>query len=42
MEVRGPEAFENPGGWRFPIGEVITLGAALAGLCFVGLVGTVL
>jgi hypothetical protein len=35
---RGPSAFDNPGGWRLPLGEVVLLGSALTALALVALI----
>lgn len=36
VDVRGWEAFKNPGGWRLPLGEVVTFGSALLTFFLVG------
>lgn len=41
-EARGPDGFRNPGGWRFPVGEVATFGGALAGVVLVLAVAAVI
>ena len=37
-KARGIDAWRNPGGWRFPLGEVVTFASALAGILLVMLV----
>lgn len=37
----GPEAFEDPGGWKLPRGDVAMIGSAVAALIVVAVVGAV-
>jgi hypothetical protein len=40
--TRGPDGFRNPGGWKFPLGEVAIFGGAFVGVAIVLAVALVL
>lgn len=40
--IKGPDGFKDPGGWKFPLGEVAIFGGAAFGIVFVLVVATLL
>lgn len=36
IDIRGPQAFKDPGGWRIPFGEVMVIGFALLPVFLIG------